>query len=87
MNFPILIIWRSPLYFLGTSSETQQAGFLMPRLNCDDSLNIMTEVKVIFTADFQPEHSRKQVHVLKESLKEIVEKKARMKEIFQMLQQ
>ena len=57
----------------------------MPRFNCDDSLNIMTEVNVNFTTDFHTEHSRKYVHVLKESLKEIVEKKAQMKEIFQML--
>ena len=45
----------------------------------------MTEVKVIFTTDFQTEHSRKEVHVLKEILKEIIEKKTRMKEIFQIL--
>ena len=38
-----------------------------------------------FTTDFQTEHSRKEEHVLKEILKEITEKKARMKEIFQIL--
>ena len=56
----------------------------MPRLNCDDSL-IMTEVKVNFTTDFQTEHSRKEVHLLEEILKKKIEKKARMKEIFQIL--
>ena len=35
-----------------------------------------------FTTDCQTEHSRKEVHILKESLKEIIEKKARMKEYF-----
>ena len=29
-----------------------------------------------FTTDFQTEHSRKEVHVLKETLKEIIEKKS-----------
>ena len=58
----------------------------MPRLNCDDSLNIMTEVKVNFTTDFQTEHSRKEVQVLKKILKELIEeKKTRMKEIFQIM--
>ena len=38
-----------------------------------------------FTTDFQTEHSKNEVHVLKESLKEIIEKNTRMKEIFQML--
>ena len=47
----------------------------MPRLNCDDSLNIMTEVKVNFTTDFQTEHSRKEVQVLKEILKELKEER------------
>ena len=57
----------------------------MPRLNCDDSLNIMTEVKVNFHYRLSNRTQQKKVHVLKESLKEIIEKKARMKEIFQML--
>ena len=35
----------------------------MPRLNCDESLNIMTEVRVNFIIDFQTEHSRRLVHV------------------------
>ena len=45
----------------------------------------MIEVKMNFTTAFQTEHSRKEVHVLKEILKEIIEKKARMNEIFQIL--
>ena len=31
----------------------------MPRLNCDDRLNIMTEVKGNFTTNYQTEHIRK----------------------------
>ena len=38
-----------------------------------------------FNTDFQTEHSRKEIHVLKEILKEIIGKKARMKEMFQIL--
>ena len=62
-----------------------EGGFSHAAANCGDSLNIMTEVKVNFTTDVQTEHSRKEVHILKERLKEIKEKNARKKEIFQML--
>ena len=67
------------------SDQFRNQGFLLSRLNCDDSLNIMREVKGNFTTDFQNRTHQKKVHVLKEILKEIIEKKTRMKEIFQIL--